>query len=98
VAVATQDREIPILMGKHRVPLAVFAVLPQIISEHRLVFRGNPGSPVIWRTKEQRDARCSFAVFRVFLLEESNIAKPVLPAGNGFNASSDAIRIPEMLP
>jgi hypothetical protein len=39
--------------------------LTQIISHRPLVFPGNAGPAMVWRTKEQPDARCSFAVLRL---------------------------------
>jgi hypothetical protein len=39
---------------------------PEFISERHPVRGGNPGFPTAQRAKEQRNARCSFAVFHCF--------------------------------
>jgi hypothetical protein len=50
----------PIAVG----PLAVFAVLPRIISERPSVVGGNPRLPKGRGSEKQQTARCSFAVSR----------------------------------
>jgi hypothetical protein len=40
--------------------LAVFAVLPKIVSDRNLVFRRNPGLPAIPRARKQRERSLFF--------------------------------------